>query len=208
MDNLINNYKQNPTEKNFNLIFNKYKFLIRRVVSPRYFIECHIEDVICDIYMKLPNIIEKFDVNKNVAFSTYLVHSIFNYHERYKFVYITQHSATVSVIYPVQNTQDDNDWILNNYIDVLHYQNETKYDKIEDDMTLNVTTSIEQAVETLTPKEQMIVEMLYVDCLSQSDIADKLNLTVNSLKSTIITIHRKLRPKLLHNKIICQKYCD
>ena len=206
MNEIIKTYKSNKTDKNFNIIFKQYKNLIDSWCNKMYGKREYLDDLQCEVYSKLPHLIDIFDCSLNIQFSTFLVQCIINYYKsRFYRKYYKQSNLTYhynDMITLQNNMEGIND--ETNLTDIFLYKHMIPVDEITSND--EIVDIIEDCKKVLSPKEIKIFDLQYYNMLSIDEIATMLNSNYRMVANVNISIYRKMRPKLLKYKIINDNY--
>lgn len=206
MNEVIKNYKSNKTDKNFNIVFKKYKNLIDSWCNRLYGKREYLDDITCEIYALLPHLIDVFDCSFEVEFSTFLTRCITNYFKSrfykkyYKQMNLTVHYNDMITIQSEADGHTDE----TNFTDIFLYKHMIPSDEIESDD--DIVDAIEECKKVLSPKEIKIFDLQYYSMVSINEIATMFNTSPRVIINVNISIYRKMRPKLLKYKIIADNF--
>ena len=163
-------------------ILNRLQGLIIKSIQRYYDNRKDYEDLIQDGNLTVLEAIDNFDEEKGVYFLGYVKTML-------KYTYLNKHKIRT---HPSLNTKigDDED---NEWIDLLASEDDDPLDQF---ISLEEHTAIKSALSILTDRQREVVLAYYVEGLSISDIAQRLNISYRTVINTKVRALDKMRNKI------------
>jgi RNA polymerase sigma-70 factor, ECF subfamily len=168
----------------FNKVYNDYKPVVEKVVRMRIKCEATVEDITADVFEKVLKHLHTYDINKS-KFNTWLItvthNSIIDHFRK-------EHSTRFISVDNFVNGQDEKVDTANFFIEP------ESTDKGIDQRELK--TRLSNVFATLKPKHKEIAVMYFKQNLQYTDIANVLEIPLNTVKVTILRIREVLQSAL------------
>lgn len=166
-------------ERSFSSIFNTYYSSLCFFAEKMILDKQEAEDIVEESFVKLWRLHANFETMQNVK----------------AFLYITTRNACINYIKQAERTSKNQSELL--------YVLPQKEDHVLAQITkAEVLREVHAAIESLPPQCRKIVRMSFVEGLKNQEIADKLNLSVNTVKNQKMRAISLLKIKLLSTNLV------
>ncbi|WP_107037950.1 RNA polymerase sigma factor [Brumimicrobium mesophilum] len=171
---LLISYRSNNDKKIIGELYNRYGHLVMGTCLNYLKNKVDAEDIVMEIFMTLGDKIIKHEIT---------------YFKSWLFV-LTKNSCLMVLRKKKHNNLQLNEEIV------------AQEDEIEDKELKEIKlTELENAIEELDPPQDEAIKLFYIQQLSYKEVSEKLNLTLNKVKSAIQNGKRNLKIKLKENDI-------
>jgi RNA polymerase sigma-70 factor (family 1) len=142
-------------------------FFVRRFIPDRQ----EAEDITAETFIKLWKIRQNFDTHQNIK----------------AFLYITARNACLDCLRAHRRSSG----MQQEFLYLLLQNNDVTF--IQDDVKADVLKQITDQIETLPPKCRQIFKMAFLQRLKNADIAERLGLTLQTVKNQKVRAIKMLR---------------
>ncbi len=180
---LIIQFNHGNTEA-FTVIYNNYFLTLYNFVKKFVPERLDAEDITADIFINLWRMHTRFDSIVNIE----------------AFLYITARNACVDFLRHMQRQSEKQKKLLH----VLMQEPEEGI--LQEDLKAEVLKSIDKEIEKLPPRCRNVFKMAYLECLSNSQIAEALRISNQSVRNYKYRAIKMLRITLLNKNVLVSAF--
>ena len=172
------------SQKEFTKVYNDYKPIVMKVVKMRIKCDALAEDITADVFERVFKHLNTYDISK-AKFNTWIITITHNAMiDHFRKEHSTRFVSVDNFVKDGNGTNDTSNFFI---------EPETTDKEIE---AKELKSAIGKVFSTLKPKHREIAVMYFKQNLQYNDIANVLEIPLNSVKATIFRIREVLQSEL------------